>query len=145
LGSDKRIDDLNPINNATWLQIFGVQYATRRLFGSAKHKSVPERESMEAMEIDRSKYVIEVWNDQVKFGQQFDLATNDFCVYPEFAGDSDEIFREHLRRQHACSCSPVLGNKLEGSTLLCGGSLIVRLNKDMGIEETTSAHESRHD
>ena len=100
---------------------------------------------MEAMEIDRSKYVIEVWNDQVKFGQQFDLATNDFCVYPEFAGDSDEIFREHLRRQHACSCSPVLGNKLEGSTLLCGGSLIVRLNKDMGIEETTSAHESRHD
>jgi hypothetical protein len=24
VGSDKRIDDLNPINNATWLQIFGV-------------------------------------------------------------------------------------------------------------------------
>jgi hypothetical protein len=29
--------------------------------------------------------------------------------------------------------------------LLCGSSLIVRVNKDVGIEETTIVHESRHD
>jgi hypothetical protein len=100
---------------------------------------------MEAVEIDGSEYVIEIWNDQVEFGQQFDFPTSDFCVYLEFAGDSDEIFLKHLRRQHACSCSPVLGNKRDGSTLFCGNSLIVRVNKDIGIEETTIAHESRHD
>ena len=88
---------MNPINKATWLQIFGVQYGTRRLFGGAKHESVPERESMEAVKIDRREYVIEVWNDQVEFGQQFDFATSDFCVYLESAGDSDEIFLEHLQ------------------------------------------------
>src|SRR5215469_1890387 len=142
--SDKRIDDLNPINSATWLQVFGVHYGTRRLLGSAKHKSIPERESMEAVKIDRSEYVVEVWNDQVEFGQQFDFATSDFCVYLEFAGEGDEIFLKHLRRQHARSCSAVLGKELDGSTLLCGHSLIIRVNKHIGVEETTIAHESRH-
>ena len=143
--SDKRIDDLNPIDNTTWLQIFRVQCGTRRLFCSTKHKSVPERKSMEAVQIDGSEYVIEIRNDQVEFGQQLDFPTSDFCFNMEFAGDSDEIFLKYLRRQHACSCSSVLGNKLDGSPLLCGNSPIVRVNKDIGIEETTIAHESRHD
>ena len=145
MGLDKGIHDLNPVDNTTWLQIFGVQYGTRRLLGSAKHKSVPERKSMEAVEIDGSEYVIEIWNDQVEFGQQFDFPTSDFCLNMEFAGDSDEIFLKYLRRQHACSCSPVLDNKLDGSPLLCGNSPIVRVNKDIGIEETTIVHESHHD
>jgi len=100
---------------------------------------------MQAVEIDGSEYVIEIWNNQVEFRQQFDLPTSDFCVYLEFAGDSDEIFLKHLPRQHTRSCSPVLGDKIDGSASLCGHSLIVRINKDIGIEETTIAHESRHD
>ena len=142
---DKRIDDLNPINNATRLQIFGEQYDAGRLFGSSKHKSVPERESMEAVEIDSSEYVVEIWNDKIEFGQQFNFSACDFGVYVEFAGDGDEIFLKYLQRQHAGSRSPVLRDKLDGPTLLRGHSLIVRVNKDIRIEETTIAHESRRD
>jgi hypothetical protein len=136
---------LNPINNVTRLQIFGEQYDAGRLFGSSKHKSVPERESMKAVEIDGSEYVVEIWNDKIEFGQQFNLPASDFSVYVKFAGDGNEIFLKHLQRQHAGSRSPVFGDKLDGSTLLRGHSLIVRVNKDIGIEETTIAHESRRD
>jgi hypothetical protein len=95
-GLDKRIDDLNPISNASRLQIFGEQYDAGRLFGSSKHKSVPERESMEAVEIDGSEYVVEIWNDKVEFSQQFNFPASDFGVYVEFAGDGDEIFLKYL-------------------------------------------------
>ena len=100
---------------------------------------------MEAVEIDGSEYVVEIWNDKVEFGQQFNFPASDFGVYVEFAGDGDEIFLKYLQRQHAGSRSPVLRNELDGSTLLRGRSLIVRVNKDVGIEETTIAHESRRD
>ena len=46
---------------------------------------------MEAVEINGSEYVIEVWDDQVEFGEEFNFATSDFCVYLEFPRDSDEI------------------------------------------------------
>ena len=42
---------------------------------------------MQAVEIDGSEYVIEIWNNQMEFRQQFDLPTSDFCVYLEFAID----------------------------------------------------------
>lgn len=100
---------------------------------------------MEAVEIDGSEYVVEIWNDKVEFGQQFNFPASDFGVYVKFAGDGDEIFLKYLQGQHAGSRSPVLCHQLDGSTLLRGRSLIVRVNKDIGIEETTIAHESRRD
>ena len=100
---------------------------------------------MEAVEIDGSEYVVDVWGDKVEFGQQFNFPASDFGVYVESAGDGDEIFLKYLQRQDARSCSPVLDNKFDGSTLLRRRSLIVGVNKDIGVEETTIAHESRRD
>lgn len=95
-GLDKRIGELSPINDATRLQIFGAQHDPGRLFASSKHKNVPERESIEPVEIDGSEYVVEVWNDKVEFGQEFNFPASDFGVYVEFAGDGDEIFLKYL-------------------------------------------------
>ena len=67
---------MHPINDTTWLQIFGEQYDAGRLFGSSKHESVPERESVEAVEIDGSEYVVEVWNDKIEFAEQFNFAAS---------------------------------------------------------------------
>jgi hypothetical protein len=100
---------------------------------------------MEAVEIDGSEYIVEVWNDKIEFGQQFDFPASHFGVYVEFADDGDEIFLEYLQRQHAGSRSPVLGNELDRSTLFRRPSLIVRVNKDIGIEEATIAHGSGRD
>ena len=100
---------------------------------------------MEAVEIDGGEYVVEVWGDNVEFGQQFNFPASDFGVYVEFAGDGDEIFLKYLQRQDAGSRSPVLDNKFDSSTLLRRRSLVVGVNEDIGVEKTTIAHESRRD
>ena len=100
---------------------------------------------MEAVEIDGSEYVVEVWNDNVEFAEEFNFPASNFGVKVEFAGYGDEIFLEYLQRHHPGSRSAVLGNELNGSTLLRRSSPIVRVNKDIGIEETTIAHGSRRD
>ena len=41
--------------------------------------------------------------------------------------------------------TPVLGNEIEGALLFCRSSFIIRVNEDVGIEESTSGDESRLD
>jgi hypothetical protein len=51
---------------------------------------------MEAVKIDGGEYVVEIWNNKVEFGQQFNFPASDFGVYVEFAGDGHEIFLKYF-------------------------------------------------
>jgi hypothetical protein len=82
---------------------------------------------------------------QVSVSANIARVSSDFGVEVKFAGDGDEIFLQYLQRHHAAPRSPVLGNEFDSSTLLRRRSPVVRVNKDIGIEETTTAHGSRRD
>jgi hypothetical protein len=77
--------------------------------------------------------------------QQFDFAASDARINVEFASDGDEILLEHLQRHDAGARTAVLSNQVEGASLLRRCSFVVGVDKNIGIEEATGAHEFRFD
>ena len=100
---------------------------------------------MEKVKVDGGQNIGYVGNGNVEFAEQFDLPPRYALIHAQLPRDRNEIFLQNLQRYYSCSRAPVLGNEIEGAPLFRWSSLIIRVNKDVGIEETTSGHESRPD
>jgi len=100
---------------------------------------------MKEVKVDGSQNISYIGNGNIEFGEQFDLPPRNALIHAQFPRDRNEVFLENLQRNYACSCEPVLGNEIEGPPLFCRGSFIIRVNEDVGIEETTRGHVFRPD
>jgi len=100
---------------------------------------------MKEVKVNGSQNIGYIGNGNVEFGEQFDLPPRNALLHAQFPRDRNEVFLENLQRHYACSCAPVLSNEIKGAPLFCRSSFIIRINEDVGIEETTSGHVSRHD
>ena len=98
---------------------------------------------MKPVQIDGGEDVCDLRSGNVELGEQFNLATRNPRINLKFSRDRDEIFLQHLQRQDSGPVAPMFRYKIEGASLLRGCSLVIRIDKHIGIEEATSAHESR--
>lgn len=136
---------MNPVDLSRFLHILREYDATAGLFSGSHDQSIPERKSVKPVKIDGGQNVADVRRGNVEFGQQFNFAASDTRINMQFSSDGDEILLQHLQRYNPGSCEPVLGDQIEGASLLCRRSLVVGIDKNVGIEEATGAHEFRFD
>jgi hypothetical protein len=71
--SAEGIHDLNAIDYAIVLKIFGEQNATSSLLCRSQNQSIPKRKRMQAVEINRRQNVCHLGNDDIEFRKYFDL------------------------------------------------------------------------
>jgi len=100
---------------------------------------------VEAMQVDGCEDVCDLGSGDVELGEQFNLASGNARIHMQFPCDRDEILLEHLQRHNSSPRSPVFGYQIEGGPLFRRRRLVIRVDENIGIEETTSAHESHRD
>jgi hypothetical protein len=137
--------DVKAIDLSRFLHVFRENYATASLFGGPQDQGIPEPKPVEPVQVDSGQNVGDLGCSDIKLSQQFDFAASDARINVEFASDSDEILLEHLQRHDAGARTPVLSNQVEGASLLRRCSFVVGVDKNIGIEEATGAHEFRFD
>ena len=71
--SAEGIHDLNAIDGAIVLEIFGQQDATASLLCRSQNQSIPKRKCMQPVEINRCQDVCHLGNDYIEFRKYFDL------------------------------------------------------------------------
>ena len=111
----------------------------------SEHQGVPERNAVKAVQVDGRENVGDFWRCDVELGDQFDFPTGDARVKVQFAGDRDEILLEHLQGHNSGPGAAMFCDEIEGASLFGGSGLVVGVDEDVGVEETTIAHASRHD
>jgi hypothetical protein len=137
--------DFQPVDLSHVLHIFGENHAASSLFGCAKNQSIPERKPMEPVQVDGSENIGDLGGGDVEFGQQFNLAADNGCLYAQFPCGRDKIFLENLKRHNPRPRATVFGDKIKGPALFRRRRLVIRVDQDVRIEEATSAHESHPD
>lgn len=125
------------------LQILGEENPATCLFCGAKDQSIPEREAVKAVKVDRAEYVSNIDLCDIELCQQFHLAASDLRVNVQLACCRDEVFLKDLERDNSGLFAPMLGNQFDGSLLFRRSILIVGVKNDVRVEEATNAHESR--
>jgi len=100
---------------------------------------------VEPVQVDSGQNVRDLGRSDIELSQQFDFAASDTRIDVEFASDGDEIFLKDLQRHDAGARTPVLSNQFEGASLLRRSGFVVGVDKNIGIEEATGAHEFRFD
>ncbi len=73
----ERVHDLNPIDFATFLKVFGKQNTATGLLGRAQNQSIPKGQPVQSVEIDGSEDIGDVWSGNVELGQHLHLAARD--------------------------------------------------------------------
>ncbi len=97
------------------------------------------------MEIDGGEDIRNVWFGHIKLGQKFDLTARLARIVLQFSRDRDKILLQHLQRNNASSVTAMCVPQIARDTLFCRGVVIVRVDQDISVEETTSVHGSRPD
>jgi len=141
----ERIYDSNTIDFAAMLEVFRKKNTAAGLLGRAENQSIPKRKSVQPVEVNGSKNIGNNRSGDVKFGQQFHFAARGAGIDMQLSRDVHEILLQHLQGNDSSSSSPVLGHEIARASLLRGCRFVVSVQKDVGVEETTIAHASRHD
>ena len=102
------IDDANAFEFAVFLEVFGKKHGTAALLRSAQDQSIPERNAMKPVQVNRCQNVRKIWGNHVKFCQELDLTPSDILGDVEFSSSGDEIFLQDLHRYHARELPTVL-------------------------------------
>ncbi len=72
----ERIHDLNSIDLAGVLKIFGQQNAAAGLLGRPQNQRIPKRKPVQPVEIDGSEDIGDFRSGYIEFSEQFNLATH---------------------------------------------------------------------
>ena len=97
------------------------------------------------MEVGGGQDVGNLGSGNIELGEQFDFTARNARINVQFTCDRNEILLQHLQRHDTGARPAVLCYKVDGASLLRRCGLIVRVDEDIGVEEATSAHESRRD
>lgn len=143
--SNEGIDDAKPIECPARLQVFGKEYSAACLLRCLQDERVPEGEPVKTVEIDGSKYVAYSEYSDIEIGKQLNFPTRNASIHAELACRRDEILLKNLQRHHAGSSAAMFCHQVESTALLRRGCLVVGIDQDVGVEETTNAHEARLD
>ena len=100
---------------------------------------------MQPVQVDSGQNVRDLGRSDIELSQQFDFAASDTRINVQFASDGDEILLKYLQGYDAGACSAVLSNQAESASLLRRCGFVVGVDKNIGIEEATGAHEFRFD
>jgi len=139
------IHNLNAINCATVLEIFRQQNAAASLLSRSQNQRIPKRKRMQPVEIDGCENIRNLRCGHIKLGQQLHLPARDARIDMQLSRNVYEILLQHLQGNNASPGSPVFGHKVARPSLFSGRRFVVRVKKDVGVEETTNAHEPRRD
>ena len=139
----ERVYDTNPVDLSWGLQVFSEKHTTAGLLGSPQDQSIPKSKTMKPVQIDGGQDVGNFGSGNIEFGKQFDLPTCDARIHVQLLGDGYEILLQHLQGNDSGSRSPMFGYQGESTPLFGWSGFVVRIDENVGIEETTSAHESR--
>ena len=143
---EEGIDDANAVDDLAMLHVFGKHLLATGTFRTLNHQCIPIRKPAKPMEIGCGKNVRQGGFDHVKCREKLDLATSIGGVHAILASDGDKIFLEYLERQHARRRLLVLVEKFQGPLQLGWIRLVVRIDKNVGVEErpqrATSARRS---
>lgn len=137
------IHNPNAIDLPSFLQVFREKYSASRLAGRLQNQSIPERNLVKAMEIDCTENIGYPWSSDVELGEKLDFPPRSSGINAKFPRYRDKILLQHLGRQHTCARMAVFSDKFDCSLLLRWRRLVIGINEDIRIEETTSGHESR--
>ncbi len=100
---------------------------------------------MQSMEIDGGENIADLRGSNVELGQHLHLAARDARINVQLSREVHEILLQHLQGNNASPGSPVFCHESARASLLRRCRFVVRVEQDIGIEETTSVHESRRD
>ena len=73
----KRVDDLQAVDGAGVLHVFGEEDGAAGLFGGTDDECVPEGKVVKAVQVDSGEDVRHIGNSNVELGEQFDFAASD--------------------------------------------------------------------
>jgi len=90
------IDDTQSIDLSRVLQVLRVEHGAASLLRSPQHQSVPERELVQAMQVNGRKNVGQAQDGNVEFSQQLDLAAGHLRLDVQLSGHSNEVFLQYL-------------------------------------------------
>ena len=139
------IDDTQSIDLSRVLQVLRVEHGAASLLRSPQHQSVPERELVQAMQVNGRKNVGQAQDGNVEFSQQLDLAAGNLRIDVELPGDRNEVLLQDLQRDDPRARQPVFRDQLQRAPLFRRRCPVVGVNQNIGVEEATSAHEFRFD
>jgi hypothetical protein len=138
----ERVNDSNPIDLAPVLHVFREEHDAAGLPCRADDQCVPEGNLLQPMQVDRCKNIGHVRCDNVELSQQLHLAARDAWIEAELSRDGNEVFLEHLQGNNTTSAATLLCDEFDGTALFGGGSFIIGINQNVGVEEATDAHGS---
>ena len=95
---------------------------------------------MEAMKIDRCENVRNFGYDDIKFGEQFDFSACSRRVDSQLTGGNYEVLLQDLKRNDARALSPVVSVELDRQSLFSWISIVIHVDENVCVKETTSAH-----
>jgi hypothetical protein len=141
----ERIQDSNSVDLPSFLQIFGEKHTTPGLFRSSQDQSIPEGKPVKPVQVDRRKDIRHLRGSNVELGQQFDLPAGNPRIDMQLSRDGYKVLLEHLQGHNPSPRTPVFSHEIESASLFRWRTFVVRVDQNIGIEEATSAHESRLD
>ena len=77
----ERVHDLQAVDVAGVLHVFGEKYGAAGLLRGTDHEGVPEGEVVEAVQVDGGKNVGNLGRGNVELGEQLNFAAGDGRVY----------------------------------------------------------------
>jgi len=105
----KRVHHTEAFDSTLILKVLGIEYrAAGQLYG-LQDQGVPEREPMQAVQINRRENIANTRCNNIEFRDQFYLATRALGSDPELARRHDKIFLKNLERNYACPSASMFG------------------------------------
>jgi len=140
------IEDSNSIDDLAVLHIFGKHNRAAGALCGVHHQSVPVREAPKAVQIDRGKNVAERGFHDIECCEEFHLSTGIVVIDTILSSGGDEVLLEDLQGNYAGLRLLVFFEKVQGAFLFAGIRAVIRIYKNVGVEEcpqrTTSARRS---
>jgi hypothetical protein len=125
------------------VKIFAIQKGAATLLSGSNDQGVPERNRMQAVQIDSRQDIGHVYLHDREASEQLQLSSRYFGW--KFTGRRSKLFLKNLGRYHTASVGAAPFDKGKGQLLLTGLVVIAGIKENVCIEEATSAHAAARD
>ncbi len=87
----ERVHDLNAIDLAIFLEIFGQQDAASRLSGRPQNQRIPKRKPVQPVEVNGGEDIADGRSSYIELGKYFDLPARNAGIDMQLSRDVYEI------------------------------------------------------
>jgi hypothetical protein len=137
------VDDLKRLESAAVLEVLRIQRATPGIQRRPDDERIPDRQLVEAMQVDRSQHVVHVEPDDVHVREDLDATLGVGCFDAELAGRRGEELLQHLQRELPAPLAEEATQQILRDGLFALVARVVRVDEDVSVDEERPGHAVR--